>query len=99
MVSYAGNQEAGWMSRCTGHCCKAFEVPLSLILTQSNIQDGHQIRDMIIPLEETRDGFWLCGCWYFDGKDCTIYETRPRMCRNYPYGRPCNFDGCTFSES
>lgn len=27
--------------------------------------------------------------------DCGIYETRPLMCRDYPYGEACRHDGCT----
>lgn len=27
--------------------------------------------------------------------DCGIYERRPRMCREYPYSRPCQYAGCT----
>ena len=31
--------------------------------------------------------------------DCGIYETRPEMCREYPYGRPCNQPDCTWDEA
>lgn len=26
--------------------------------------------------------------------DCGIYDTRPRMCRDYPYGSPCRYTDC-----
>ena len=28
--------------------------------------------------------------------NCEIYAMRPRMCREYPYGRECGFVGCTW---
>lgn len=28
------------------------------------------------------------------GGECGIYPDRPRMCRGYPYGRPCIYPGC-----
>lgn len=38
-------------------------------------------------------------CRHFDGANCTIYERRPHMCRNFPYGRPCPYgDACTWDE-
>lgn len=27
--------------------------------------------------------------------DCKNYKYRPRMCREYPYGRECQYKGCT----
>lgn len=30
--------------------------------------------------------------------DCTIYEHRPRMCRRFPYGHRCQYQGCTWGE-
>jgi hypothetical protein len=40
---------------------------------------------------------WTCE--HFDGRDCTAYATRPNMCRNYPYGQPCNHAGCTWDAA
>lgn len=28
-------------------------------------------------------------CTMFDGKSCTAYDARPRMCSEYPYDNPC----------
>jgi Fe-S-cluster containining protein len=38
-------------------------------------------------------------CKHFDPKtsNCTIYAIRPVMCRDYPYGRGCNYADCTWS--
>lgn len=41
-------------------------------------------------------------CRFFDlvTKNCTTYETRPNMCRGYPYDRPCEHgDACAFDDA
>lgn len=30
--------------------------------------------------------------------DCGIYETRPVMCSEFPYDRPCEFKSCTWDK-
>lgn len=44
-------------------------------------------------------GGWMYTCKNFDtvAGNCTIYETRPNMCRDYPYGRACRYRECTSS--
>lgn len=45
-----------------------------------------------------RGSHWY-GCRHIQlNGDCGIYETRPDMCRRYPNGSPCQFEGCTMSE-
>ena len=34
-----------------------------------------------------------------DGRECAIYEHRPRMCREYPYGKACKYHGCTWDAA
>jgi len=29
--------------------------------------------------------------------DCLIYHARPKMCRNYPYGKNCKYPRCTYT--
>jgi len=38
------------------------------------------------------------SCKHLDRKtgECTIYEFRPRMCVDYPYGEKCEYPGCGF---
>lgn len=33
-----------------------------------------------------------------DNGDCGIYETRPKMCRDYPYEQPCHFSQCAAQQ-
>jgi Fe-S-cluster containining protein len=40
---------------------------------------------------------WLYSCIHLtDNRDCGIYDMRPAMCRDYPYGRKCQQEGCTW---
>ena len=40
-------------------------------------------------------------CKHFDGRFCTIYERRPRMCRDHGVGTACNWagHGCEFEPA
>lgn len=41
------------------------------------------------------DGLNSCRHWDTETRLCTVYDDRPLMCREYPYGGPCNA-GCDF---
>lgn len=43
-----------------------------------------------------RGHFFTCKNWDEDSRLCKVYETRPSMCKGYPYGKPCEH-GCGFS--
>lgn len=97
--------------RCTGHCCRAFvlhgftlnEFKERLADGLIKVKDGSFIADMLIELPQDA---WKQGP---DGKlwprftcrhlqpngDCGAYEFRPQMCREYPYGSPCEYAECT----
>lgn len=100
VLSYVADQARG--ARCTGHCCRRFSVDLDALTDpKRNVVDGNYLRDMLVLLDEPpRDAArYLMACRHFDGRDCTAYSSRPRMCRDYPYGRPCKYDDCTFRPS
>ncbi len=101
-------------NRCTGHCCKRFFLPLNYELLQEAYRaklkgeqqtfrevhnffpgDVETIAPMVIPLQ---DGYFTCKHLKENG-DCAIYETRPDMCREFPYGRQCSIAGCTWDEA
>lgn len=91
--------------RCTGHCCRRF--PLSHTLEQlrayaadtskANASEAAKILDMLISLDVREDGREMYTCRHHDTEtgDCRIYEDRPRMCRDYPYGKSCEHGECT----
>ena len=55
---------------------------------------------MLVPLDdvvvEKGLDYTTFTCKYFKGGDCTIYKDRPQMCRTYPDGEKCAYEGCTY---
>lgn len=43
-----------------------------------------------------RGHHFTCRNWDEESRLCKIYETRPQMCRGYPYGKLCEH-GCGFA--
>lgn len=126
--------------RCTGHCCRAFVLPVSpderwrdlwAWLQRGEDGDGGQwfddegerhlphgeiaqIASMVVPLgrfpyppgvahNQRPDGdepvwWYTCSNLRPDG-NCGIYATRPDMCRDYPYGRVCQYTDCAWSAA
>lgn len=94
------------MGRCTGHCCKEFTLPSYPKIRQRarmGDDDARHVLDLIIPLGGTthnRSGeriyIYTCKELQPNG-DCGIYAERPHMCRDYPYGRPCEQPACTMN--
>lgn len=93
--------------RCTGHCCLSFslEYPWQKVkeeyqLYQSNpekcrIPDVNIIFPMLIPLGKFRNQeVFTCKNLSKEG-NCQIYETRPKMCRDFPGPAPCPYRNCS----
>ncbi len=95
---------------CPGYCCfdlgpirsgnRAVTIEYLHELAQDPAETGARwfLEHMLIPLGKDADGADHFGCNFFDRVDrlCTIYEKRPKMCRTYPYGRPCTM--CTYDD-
>lgn len=90
------------MNKCNGSCCERFFIsssPAELNERASKNDptvdiDIQQIAAMVIPIEEAKGegvpGYWYtCKNWDTETRLCTIYETRPQMCRDFPYMDPC----------
>lgn len=99
--------------RCTGHCCKRFALKHSLSELRaeyeawqkdpslSKIKDIEKIATMVIPVASSADGrehVYTCKHLSPEG-DCTVYETRPQMCRDFPDEKGCHFWKCTSEQS
>lgn len=99
--------------RCTGHCCRGFALERSYAEIQeeyrkwkvdpksADILQVEIIAPMIIPLSSNdrfREYTYACKNLGANG-DCTIYERRPQMCRDFPDERGCRFWKCTAQES
>ena len=37
-----------------------------------------------------------CSLWDKSSGNCTIYDKRPSICMEYPYGKPCKVPNCTY---
>jgi Fe-S-cluster containining protein len=93
--------------RCTGHCCRGFslEHPHAKVKEEyatwlidparaTSIPDVAFIADMLIPLGTFR-GQELFTCKHLSKEgNCTAYEKRPKMCRDFPGPNPCAYRNC-----
>lgn len=41
--------------------------------------------------------YWYTCKHLLENNDCEIYDNRPRMCKDYPYGKKCHYEGCTYT--
>jgi Fe-S-cluster containining protein len=93
--------------RCTGHCCRGFslEYPLAAVQEEyalwqrdpalaTRLPDIGTIGEMLIPLGVFRKQELFTCRHLSPAGNCTIYETRPRMCRDFPGPRPCPYRNC-----
>jgi Fe-S-cluster containining protein len=91
--------------RCVGHCCRGFSLEHPYARVQEEyarwrageptaIPDIGVIGAMLVPLGVFRkQELFTCRHLGKSG-DCTIYETRPRMCRDFPGPNPCAYRNC-----
>ena len=93
--------------RCVGHCCRGFslEHPYSVVQAEYErwkkdpasatlIPDIGTIGAMLIPLGVFRkQELFTCRHLGKDG-NCQAYETRPKMCRDFPGPNPCPYRNC-----
>lgn len=87
--------------RCTGHCCREFvydETPESLERLAETSERMRKIADMLTPVRPGRRGYLYNCKHHLANGDCAIYSDRPWMCREYPYGKPCNYPDCTHPD-
>lgn len=102
------------MTRCTGHCCQAFPLPVGperYLEDPPTMEEAEYVGAMLIHLGvftecphtgETHEPLNYYACRHFDevAGNCRAYETRPRMCREYPYGNACEHgDRCEWKEA
>lgn len=74
------------------------------------VEDIEQIATMAQPIGYSRNDpitgvEWLKAVHWYTCRNldaagnCTVYDTRPRMCREYPYGRQCQHKACAWGEA
>lgn len=90
------------MDRCTGHCCFPIFLPLGaseLHAKRKELTDGDLMADSFVYLgRQSESGQGVFACKHFKGGQCSIHETKPDVCKRYPYGNSCKVPGCTWSE-
>lgn len=93
------------MSRCSGHCCRNFYLPLGpleLHERQSRIKDGTYIAEMVVYLGKDFEGHpghrYTCRHLDAESGNCLDYPNRPAMCSEYPYEKVCTYKGCTLEQ-
>ncbi len=100
--------------RCTGQCCRAFFLPyspeaLDALAARQPDEETLQVHGMVVHLGlfdvNPAGGLNPVPCHYYTCKhfdepsgNCGIYETRPKMCRDFPYGKPCPFPDCGWDD-
>ena len=89
--------------RCTGQCCEAFITtgPDKLKFMLHGEMDETMRKELIVVSEMLVhiESAWYT-CKYFNDKtrNCDNYENRPKMCRDYPYGKSCKIFDCSWSH-
>lgn len=90
--------------RCTGHCCRGFTLSVTPgeLAARRSAGDAEATELLGLLLYESTRGdderTWVrynCRALLPNG-DCSIYEMRPRMCRDYGTDlNPCKNPSCT----
>lgn len=91
-------------AQCDGLCCRYMAIQIDSPETATDYDDirWHLLHRNVRLLID-REGDWLvafdtpCSRLGPDGR-CQDYENRPLLCRSYPDGRACEFDGPIFVE-
>lgn len=97
--------------RCTGHCCQGFYLAapdeMLALCWSGNLhppEDGGTIARMVVhrgPSAHEGSLKHVYDCRHYDAAagSCRIYDIRPDMCRRFPYGKPCEITGCTWTNN
>lgn len=75
------------------------QIPGMLVLLYRSwsLPSGEAVTPESHPHMVPRDGGapYIYTCKNFKEGSCSVYETRPDMCRNYPDDEPCRYKDCT----
>jgi Fe-S-cluster containining protein len=92
--------------KCPAYCCTYEEIPLrardiarlarhfgldaAQVEARYTRPDGKQARRV---LRHRKDGVFKSACMFLDQgtRQCTVYEARPAICRDFPGGRRCGY--------
>ena len=86
--------ESGFDCKACANCCRVTLVSVSAeevhaIAQYLGMEDIEVVRLYTVPAEEPERDRVLknepAGCVFLDGNLCTIYEARPKVCREFPH--------------
>lgn len=99
-----------WLAQASGGVsitkarASAYPFPIDIHLIYPMVEylgDNAPEVKHINPLPELADGKreyrYRCKHWDPATGDCTIYDIRPQMCRDYPGEKGCNYVACTWT--
>ncbi len=55
-----------------------------------------KMMDLLHP--QDKHHYYTCKHFDTEGRNCTIYDDRPSMCREYPYEHRCKYEACTWTS-
>lgn len=92
--------------RCRGECCRRimlFQGPNAIGIEAAAKADPEhpdfkEIAHLFREVGWDREGRPIHKCLaLLPNGDCGVYETRPRLCRDYPYAKKCDNPGCQWA--
>ena len=95
MLIYLGAFETNPLLRLRGESWAVKGLHLAKRDMENHPQFQMELKET--PSYNSTGHYYACKNLSLDG-NCTIYETRPHMCRSYPNGHRCQFADCTLSE-
>lgn len=87
------------MTQCTGECCRRFVLyilpgrPATLAEVQAAQHHPDNAPFIKLLRRINQSPYFRCVAWDRKTKLCTIYEQRPKLCRDFPYDRTCQHCG------
>ena len=57
-------------------------------------EDLIMLDEMLIEVDPTETGVPRYSCKHFQDGNCSVYDTRPKMCRDYPTNGVCEHKDC-----
>jgi Fe-S-cluster containining protein len=100
--------------RCTGHCCRQFFLPFTprelvklqltrVVRLRFKPEEIRKVAAMAVYLGDSDRGSHMYTCRHLNviTGDCTDYENRPDVCREFPYQEVCMHaaNGCTWDAA
>lgn len=91
-------------SKCPGYCCTYEHIPVTKrdvarLARHFGLAEAAAAKRFTKPvgdgigLRHRRDDVYRTACMFLDPKArrCTVYESRPTVCRSYPDGAKCGY--------